>query len=118
MARKQEQYIPYGIKLLIIITGRNKSRKLIPLLNQHGVRYCNTVRGKGTANKEVLDFLGIGETEKDLIFCLADEAVVDDVLTFLKENVEFVGNRQGVAFTISLESIASMKAIKEIVGNK
>lgn len=118
MARKQEQYIPYGIKLLIIITGRNKSRKLIPLLNQHGVRYCNTVRGKGTANKEVLDFLGIGETEKDLIFCLADEAVIDDVLTFLKENVEFVGNRQGVAFTISLESIASMKAIKEIVGNK
>ncbi len=117
MAKKNEPYIPEGIKMLIIITGENLSFKLIPLLNQYGVRYCNTVKGKGTANQEVLDFLGIGETEKDLIFCLADEKVIPDVLTFLKENGEFVGGRKGIAFTISLDSVASLKAIKEIVGS-
>lgn len=118
MAKKQDNSIPSGIKMIVIITGENRSRKLIPLLNTFGVRYCNTVRGKGTANKEVLDFLGIGETEKDLIFCLADTAVVPDVLEFLKESGEFVGGRHGVAFTISLDSIASRKAINEIVGKR
>lgn len=117
MKTKHSQYIPSGIKLLVIITSSTKSNKLIDLLSQNGVYYCNCVRGRGTANKEVLDFLGIGETEKNLLFCLLDEKKVPEVLNFLKSNTEFVGGRKGIAFTMALDSIASMKAIREIVRN-
>ena len=109
-----EGYIPEGIKMMVIITGGNKGIKLIHMLKNYGVYYCNLVRGKGTANKEVLDFLGIGETEKDLIFALLDEARIQEVIEFLNRDKEFVGGRKGIAFTVSLDSIASMKAIKEI----
>ena len=108
-------YIPQGIKLLVIITSSLRSNKLIDTLSNKGVHYCNRVRGKGTANKEVLDFLGIGETEKELIFCLVDEKKVLEVMKFLKEESEYVGGRKGIAFTMSLDSIASRKAIREIV---
>ena len=110
----KEGYIPEGIKLLVIVTGNNKRNKLINLLNNNGVYYCNFVRGKGTANKEVLDFLGIGETEKDLVFALVDESRVLSLFKELESDTEFVGGRKGIAFTMSLDSIASMKAIKEI----
>ena len=112
--KQVEGYIPNGIKMIVIITEGNKGIKLIHMLQNYGVYYCNMVRGKGTANKEVLDFLGIGETEKDLIFALFDEARIQEVLDFLNNDKEFVGGRKGIAFTISLDSIASMKAIKEI----
>lgn len=115
MKNKHEAYMPKGIKVLVIITMSMKSNKLISILNQYGVYYCNCIRGKGTANREVLDFLGIGETEKDILFCLLDENKVEAVLNFLKEDKEFVGGRKGIAFTMSLDSIASRKAIREIV---
>ncbi len=116
MKAKQNEIVE-GIKLLIIITSTQKSNKLINKLNELGVFYCNLVKGKGTANKEVLDFLGIGETEKDIMFCLLDQKLVENVMKFLKEEKEFVGGRKGIAFTIALDSIASRKAIKEIVRN-
>ncbi len=114
MKNKHSDYIPEGIKLLIIVTSINSSHKLIQSLNKRGVYYCNYVRGKGTANKEVLDFLGIGETEKDLIFALVDEKIIPDVFKFLSSKQDYVGRSKGIAFTISLDSIASMKAIREI----
>lgn len=113
--KKTSDYIPEGIKLLVIITSSIHSQKLFEKLASYGVYYCNSVRGKGTANKEVLDFLGIGETEKELVFCLLDEKIVPQVMEFLKNDTEFVGKRKGVAFTMSLDSIASRKAIREIV---
>lgn len=112
---KQNEYVPQGIKVLVIITQSMKSNKLISILNEYGVYYCNLIRGKGTANKEVLDFLGIGETEKDILFCLLDENKVGSVLDFLRNDKEFVGGRKGIAFTMALDSIASKKAIREIV---
>ncbi len=114
-AQKKVEYMPNGIKVLMIITNSMKSNKLISILNEHGVYYCNCIRGKGTANKEVLDFLGIGEIDKDILFCLLDESRVNEVMNFLKEDREFVGGRKGIAFTMSLDSIASRKAIHEIV---
>lgn len=111
---KKNEYIPKGIKLMVIITNGGKGSKLVSLLSKYGVYYCNSVRGRGTANKEVLDFLGIGDTEKDLIFALLDEARVEEVFEFFKKDTEFVGGRKGIAFTMSLDSITSMKAIKEI----
>lgn len=114
MKNKVEGYIPEGMKLLVIITNGNKGIKLIDVLSNYGVYYCNLVRGKGTANKEVLDFLGIGETEKDLIFAVVDSARIPEVLNFLNNDKEFVGGRKGIAFTVTLDSIASIKAIREI----
>lgn len=110
----KEGYIPEGIKLLIIVTGSNKRNKLISLLNKNDVYYCNFVRGRGTANKEVLEFLGIGDTEKDLLFALVDQTNISKLFKSLENDGEFVGGRKGIAFTMSLDSIASMKAIKEI----
>lgn len=112
---KKTAYVPKGIKLLVIITSSKNTDKLIANLATLNVYVCNRVRGKGTANQEVLDFLGIGESDKELIFCLLDEALIKGVMTFLKEDVEYVGGRRGIAFTMSLDSIASKKAIQEIV---
>ena len=111
---RKSDYIPNGIKLMVIITRGGKGMKLISLLKNYGVYYCNDGRGRGTANKEVLDFLGIGDTEKDLIFALLDEDRIKEVFEFFKNDTEFVGGRKGVAFTVSLDSITSMKAIAEI----
>ena len=43
-----------------------------------------------------------------------DEDRIKEVFEFFKNDTEFVGGRKGVAFTASLDSITSMKAIAEI----
>jgi hypothetical protein len=91
------------MKLLVTIVERNHSGKFTDILNRVP-RFQVTSFGKGTASSEILSYFGIGETDKDVIFCILEDADVEEVFSEFGKHKEFI--QQGaVAFTVSIINI-------------
>ena len=93
------------MKLLITIIDRPQCQRVTKIYEQHGLTYQVEILGKGTANSELLDFLGLGETEKTLVLGFDLKNEVDKVLPDLRKHLEFDKKGAGVAFTIPITSI-------------
>ena len=61
--------------------------------------------GRGTANSEMLNLLGIAESDKAVIMSYIREDKVKETLDTLNEKFHKVKNGKGIAYTISLDSI-------------
>ena len=101
MARKKETTIANKksvnpgikkLKLLVTIVNRSKATYYIDLLEQFEVNMQLVIYGKGTANSEMRDLLGIVETDKVVLISFVREDKVNDVLETLKEKFEKIKN--------------------------
>ena len=127
MARKKETTIANKksvnpgikkLKLLVTIVNRSKATYYIDLLEQFEVNMQLVVYGKGTANSEMRDLLGIDETDKVVLISFVREDKVNDVLETLKEKFEKIKNGKGIAYTIPMNSIIGVSIYQFLSNNK
>ena len=93
------------LKILITVIDRSKTLFYIDLLEQFEVNVQMVMYGRGTANSEILDLLGIVESDKSVIMSYIREDKVKDALDTLNEKFHKVKNGKGIAYTISMDSI-------------
>ena len=62
------------------------------------------IPGKGTANKELVDMLGLNP-HKAVIFSVVREDMVDPVMNCLTEKFETIRKGKGVAFAVPMSSV-------------
>ena len=93
------------LKLLITVVNRSKETYFIDLLEQFEVNMQMVVYGKGTANSEMLNLLGLAESEKAIIISCVREDKIKEALETLDEKFHKVKNGKGIAFTVALDSI-------------
>ncbi|MEA5096082.1 MAG: hypothetical protein VB128_14110 [Sedimentibacter saalensis] len=98
---------PKRIKVLITIVDRGKGIKVTELLNEENVMYNIIALATGTARSEILDYLGLGSTEKDLVISIIHEEDVKSVMNLLKEKMQLKEPGNGIAFTIPISSVDS-----------
>ena len=72
--------------------------------------------GRGTASSDILDYLGIGESDKDIVFTVLSQAKVKRVLKNMDKKMQLYIPGNGVAFTIPLCSFAGMTALQQVCG--
>ena len=127
MARKKETTIANKksvnpgikkLKLLVTIVNRSKATYYIDLLEQFEVNMQLVVYGKGTANSEMRDLLGIVETDKVVLLSFVREDKVNDVLETLKEKFDKIKNGNGIAYTIPMNSIIGVSIYQFLSNNK
>jgi nitrogen regulatory protein PII len=127
MARKKEsttankKSVNPGIKklkLLVTIVNRSKATYYVDLLEQFEVNMQLVLYGKGTANSEMRDLLGIVETDKVVLISFVREDKVNDVLETLKEKFEKIKNGKGIAYTIPMNSIIGVSIYQFLSNNK
>ena len=94
-------------KLLTTIVARKKGEKVVAMLNQEEIMFNLIILGEGTADSEILDYLGIGEIDKDVVLSIVAEEKVEEVLKELREKMQFSLPGKGIAFTVPLSSIAA-----------
>ena len=56
-----------GVKLLISIVERGQGKEVIGFYSRYGVTSHFQTVGRGTASSDILDILGVGSTERDVI---------------------------------------------------
>ena len=106
------------LKLLVTIVNRSKATYYVDLLEQFEVNLQLVLYGKGTANSEMRDLLGIVETDKVILFSFVREDKVQDVLETLKEKFEKIKNGKGIAYTIPMNSIIGVSIYQFLSNNK
>lgn len=93
------------IKMLITVIDRSKTLFYLDLLEQFEVNVQMVLYGKGTANSEMLNVLGLVESDKSVILSYIKEDKVKEALDILNEKFNKVKNGKGIAYTIPLDSI-------------
>ncbi|MCR3906262.1 MAG: hypothetical protein NUK62_04455 [Tenericutes bacterium] len=109
------------MKLLITIVGRHVSEKVSKITGGGVIDYQATVPGVGTATSEIMEYLSLGDPERDVIFSLVDDGDVEQVFQHLILELDFLKLGMGVAFTVALDGIseAAYKSLyQEMVGDQ
>lgn len=94
-----------GGKLLVAIVGREQGEKIVALTKSAGARGGTILLGMGTAESSLLQLLGIGDSEKDLVLTLAPEPVLLAAIDALRDDPWVRKKVRGVAFTLDVTTI-------------
>ena len=92
-----------GIWLLVSIVERGQAAGLMHLYREQGVRWHYQSYGRGTASSELLDILGMGGSEREIILSLASAVVMGRLVEQLKEDVPV--RAKGIAFSAALTAV-------------
>lgn len=93
------------LKLLVTVVDRSKTLFYVDLLEQFEVNVQMVLYGRGTANSQMLDLLGLAETEKSVIISYIRSDKIKEAMETLDEKFHKVKNGKGIAYTVSLDSI-------------
>ncbi|MFA6375721.1 MAG: hypothetical protein WCY04_05785, partial [Bacilli bacterium] len=76
-------------KLLIIIIDHNYLAKLEKLLKKYSTSFHFLTNAKGTANNEILNYLGLGNTPKHIVLLVLEEKMVFNIFKILNSELKF-----------------------------
>ena len=104
------------LKVMMIIIDRNKTEKLLSKLEQIGVNFPHVFRAEGTAKSEILDVLGVGHTEKSIVFSTVTQDTVLKVKEILTKDFDILKKGNGIAFTIPITSVGGPASLQILSG--
>lgn len=88
------------IVMLLSIIRRGKSGQYIKMLNENDVILHYQCVGEGTAPSEMLDILGLGSSEKDIMISFATQSTANRIATNLNKNLGTTLGYQGLFMVI------------------
>ena len=88
------------MKLMIAITPRNKGEHITQAAKKAGCGGATIILGTGTAKNQILELLGLGTSEKDLVYILAKNNEYEKIANAIKEEAKNEKKGFGIFFTI------------------
>ena len=110
MGREEKTYAPIRLEMLITIVDRKKADFYADLLQTLGINLQVVANATGTAEKKMLDILGIADNEKAVIFSMVREDRLDEIESVLEEKFKSIKGGKGVSVSIPLSSIMGASA--------
>ncbi len=93
---------PRKLKLLVTVVNREKTEFFVDLIQSFEVNLQTTMVARGTASKDTLRLLGLGESDKTVIFSIIREDMCDKALATLEQKFKTIKNGKGIAYTIPM----------------
>jgi len=100
----------YPIKLVVSIVERGKGVAMQRLYNARQVFLHLQCAGRGTATSEIMDILGLGSSEKDVVLSFADANCSQRLLHALDSELRRNCGTAGIVFTLPLSALNNMTA--------
>ena len=116
--RQAPQQAPQGVKLLVTIVSRNKAEFYMDLLQSLEVNVQLALSGYGTASTDMLQLLGLADSEKSVIFSMVREDRAREALSLLGEKFKTVRGGKGIAYTIPLKSVVGVAIYRFMTNNR
>ena len=95
------------LKLMVTIIDRDKGALAVSLFRAHHLHFDYLCMGLGTASSRILDYFGLSETEKDVVFTLVPEPCVGKILRLTAEKFQIHRPGQGILFTVPLSAVSA-----------
>lgn len=106
------------LKILVTVVDRSKALFYTDLLEQFEINMQLVCYGRGTADSEMLRYLGLASSEKAVILSIIREDVIKEVLSTLEEKFEKVKNGKGIAYTIPIKSLIGVSVYQFLSNEK
>ena len=106
------------LKLLVTIVNRSRTLLFLDVIEQFEVNMQMVIYGKGTASNEMLNMLGLAETDKAVILSVIKEDKVKDALETLQEKFTKVKQGKGIAYTIPMSSVIGVSIYQFLANNQ
>jgi nitrogen regulatory protein PII len=104
-------------KLLFTVVDRAKAEFYLDVLSQFDVNCQMVTSGKGTAQSELIDLLGLN-IHKAVILSVVREDMVDPVMKCLEDKFATIRNGKGIAFAVPLSSVIGVNIYQFLSNNK
>jgi len=105
------------LKMFFFIVDWDKAGAISKVFEEEHVRFHFISKGRGTANSDVYDMLGIGATDKAVIVCVEQEILVQVLLKEVRKKLGFHKPGAGIAFIVPLSGINTplLRVFKESI---
>lgn len=100
------------LDLMVTITDRDRAEDFSELYGSEGIPLVLTALGHGTATREVLDYFGLSESEKAVMFTVASRQKAFDVLRRVKRElyIDIPGN--GIVVVVPISSVGGAETLR------
>lgn len=98
--------------LVITIVSRGKGEAVLDVFKENKILQNIICHGHGTAPSSILEMLGLGATDKDIVLSFVKAENSKKILAEISRKLEFAKPGHGIAFTVPLESIAGIMSFK------
>ena len=105
------------LKLLVTVVEREKAEFYLDVLSQFQVNLQLVTGGKGTANSDLIELLGLN-IQKGVIFSVVREDKVDAIMKCLENKFETIKNGKGIAFAVPLSSVIGVNLYQFLSDNR
>lgn len=96
-----------AIHMVVTIVDRGKCEKVVDLCRDEGVPIHLVSLGHGTARTEMLDLLGLGETQKDTVISFVPESATCSLLERLANGMQMRYPGKGISFAVPVSSVSA-----------
>ena len=107
-----------NIYLMTTIVDRKIVKKYLELYQENDLQVMFISLGFGTANNEVLDYLGLESTEKAVALSVIEDHTWLTVKKQLEKKLHIDAPGGGIAFTTPLSSVGGKKALQYLIENE
>ena len=108
--------LPPKLKVLVTVVNRNKAEVYLALLQSFEINMQLAMAAEGTADTTMLNYLGLTDSDKAVIFSVIREDKEETVLRYLDEKFRTIKNGKGIAFTIPMTGVIGV-AIYQFLSN-
>ena len=95
---QQEKQKELAISLLGAVCDHKRREKVLDVLEHNHALFSLGMLGKGTANSRILNYLGLGETEKMVFFSIMPSRIARETLNAMNERLALDTPGHGIAF--------------------
>jgi hypothetical protein len=96
--------------MLFSITERGHGRELMERLKRHNVFFHVQFVGAGTASSEMMDLLGLGTNDKDVIVSFATQSAAQALVHDLSNSLEKTHKGKGILMLLTPNAISNLLA--------
>ena len=108
-----------NLKQLTLITSiveRGSAAKLTKLYTEHQVFTHIRCEGTGTATSEIMDILGLGSSEKDIVLSITALGTARELMGQLNSDLRGAVPGRGIAFSLPLSAVSNLVAA--VIGSR
>lgn len=114
--QRNKNLAPKKLQLLVTVVNRKKAEFYADFLQEFEVNMQLSLAAEGTANTEMLNLLGLSDSEKSVIFSIIKEEKAAAALAALEEKFATIKNGKGIAYTIPMTGTIGV-AIYQFLAN-
>ena len=104
-SNKGRNVSPHKLELLITVVQRKKASFYMDLIQSFDVNLQVSIPAQGTADREILRYLGLTDTDKTAIFSVVREDQLEALTETLGQKFRSIKDGEGVAAAIPFTSM-------------